>query len=58
MEKDKSKILTIKEFSEAIKTTHSTVRRWCINKEIKATKRGRKWLIPKSELEKIINPPD
>jgi len=44
----------VKEFAERIDVPESTVRRWLKNGEIKGVKRGKLWLIPSSELEKIL----
>ena len=54
---NKRKVLSVKEFSEIIGVPQSTVRRWLQKGDIKGTQIGRKWLIPVSEAERIINPP-
>jgi excisionase family DNA binding protein len=45
-------VLTVKEVSELLKTSERTVQYWCKNGKIKATRIGKKWLIPASELER------
>jgi excisionase family DNA binding protein len=46
-------VLTVKEVSELLKTSERTVQYWCKNGKIRATRIGKKWLIPESELEKM-----
>ncbi|MHA2218633.1 MAG: helix-turn-helix domain-containing protein [Candidatus Hodarchaeales archaeon] len=53
---NKRQVLSVKEFSEIIGVPQSTVRRWLQKGDIKGTQIGRKWLIPATEAEKIINP--
>ena len=52
----KRKVLTVPEFSEQTGVSQSTIRRWLKNKELRGTRIGRKWLIPFSELHRIIDP--
>ena len=59
MEEDKQKkrqVLSVKEFCEIIGVPESTARRWLQKGDIKGTQIGRKWLIPISEVERIVNP--
>jgi excisionase family DNA binding protein len=51
------KIYTVIEFSEELGIPQSSVRRWLKNGELRGTKMGKKWLIPASEIERLINPP-
>jgi len=51
------KIYTVKEFSEELGVPQSSVRRWLKNGELRGTKMGKKWLIPASEIERLVNPP-
>ncbi len=51
------KVYTVSEFSEELGVPHSSVRRWLKTGELRGTKMGKKWLIPASELERIVNPP-
>lgn len=51
------KIYTVSEFSEELGVPQSSVRRWLKNGELRGTKMGKKWLIPASEIERLINPP-
>ena len=59
MEKRKKtkKIYTVTEFSEELDIPQSSVRRWLKTGELRGTKMGKKWLIPASEIERLINPP-
>lgn len=52
------KVLTVPELSEILGTPETTIRRWLREGKLRGTQIGRKWLIPISEAEKIINPPD
>ena len=59
MEEEKEKkrqVISVKEFSEIIGVPESTVRRWLQKGDIRGTQIGRKWLIPLSEVERIVNP--
>lgn len=58
IDKTDKKILSVPEFSEIIGTPETTIRRWLREGKLKGTRIGRKWLIPITEAEKIINPPD
>ncbi|MFH2218392.1 MAG: helix-turn-helix domain-containing protein [Pseudomonadota bacterium] len=51
------KIYTVTEFSEELGVPQSSVRRWLKTGELRGTKMGKKWLIPVSELNRILNPP-
>ena len=51
------KVYTVSEFSEELGVPQSSVRRWLKTGELRGTKMGKKWLIPASELERIVNPP-
>jgi excisionase family DNA binding protein len=52
---DARDLLTPEEFAERCATTAHTVRRWARDGYIKAKKVGpRKWLIPVSELERLL----
>ena len=51
------KVYTVSEFSEELGVPQSSVRRWLKTGELRGTKMGKKWLIPASEMERIINPP-
>ena len=51
------KIYTVTEFSEELGVPQSSVRRWLKTGELRGTKMGKKWLIPFSELDRILNPP-
>ena len=59
MEENKEKkrqVLSVREFSEIIGVPESTIRRWLQKGDIRGTQIGRKWLIPLSEVERIVNP--
>jgi excisionase family DNA binding protein len=51
------KIYTVSEFSEELGVPQSSVRRWLKSGELRGTKMGKKWLIPASEIERLVNPP-
>ncbi|MBW1842444.1 MAG: helix-turn-helix domain-containing protein [Deltaproteobacteria bacterium] len=51
------RIYTVTEFSDELGVPQSSVRRWLKTGELRGTKMGKKWLIPASELNRILNPP-
>jgi len=51
------KVFTVSEFSEELGVPQSSVRRWLKSGELLGTKMGKKWLIPASEIERLVNPP-
>ena len=51
------KIYTVAEFAEELGVPQSSVRRWVKTGELRGTKMGKKWLIPASEIERLLNPP-
>lgn len=57
-ERQARETLTVVEFAERLGKHPVTVRDWLRQGVIKGTKLGREWFIPRSELEKIINPKD
>lgn len=46
---------TLQETAEILRLTEHTIYLWCRSGKLKASKPGRKWLIPASEIQKIIN---
>jgi len=52
----KKRVYTVSEFSKELGVPQSSVRRWLQKGELLGTKMGKKWLIPASELERLINP--
>ncbi len=50
------KAWSVAEVAESFGVPESTVRRWIVDRELKATKLGSTWLIPNSEVERISNP--
>jgi len=50
-------VYTVSEFSRELGVPHSSVRRWLKSGELRGTKMGKKWLIPASEIERLVNPP-
>ena len=55
--RENKKIYTVNEFAEELGIPQSSVRRWLKNGNLRGTKMGKKWLIPSSEIERLINPP-
>jgi len=53
----KKKIYTVMEFAGELGIPQSSVRRWLKSGELRGTKMGKKWLIPASEIERLVNPP-
>ena len=51
------KVYTVSEFSRELGVPQSSVRRWLKSGELRGTKMGKKWLIPASEIERLVNPP-
>jgi len=51
------KVYTVSEFSIELDVPQSSVRRWLKTGELRGTKMGKKWLIPASEIERLVNPP-
>ena len=51
------KVYTVSEFSKDLGVPQSSVRRWLKSGELRGTKMGKKWLIPASEIEMLVNPP-
>jgi len=51
------KVYTVAEFSRELGVPQSSVRRWLKRGELRGTKMGKKWLIPVSEIERLVNPP-
>ncbi|MEW6674330.1 MAG: helix-turn-helix domain-containing protein [Thermodesulfobacteriota bacterium] len=51
------KVFTVSEFSKELGVPQSSVRRWLKSGELLGTKMGKKWLIPASEIERLVNPP-
>jgi len=56
MPKDK-KIFTVLEFAEELGIPPSSIRRWLTNGNLRGTKMGKKWLIPSSEINRLVDPP-
>ena len=56
IEKEKRKAWSVAEVAESFGVPESTVRRWIVDRELRATKLGSTWLIPNSEVERISNP--
>lgn len=50
------KAWSVAEVGEFFGVPESTVRRWIVDRELRATKLGSTWLIPNSEVERISNP--
>jgi len=50
-------VYTVSEFSKELGVPQSSVRRWLKSEELRGTKMGKKWLIPASEIERLVNPP-
>lgn len=50
------KVYTVSEFSKELGVPQSSVRRWLNKGELLGTKMGKKWLIPASEIERLVNP--
>jgi len=55
--KEFKKVFTVAEFSEELGIPQSSIRRWLKKGELRGTKMGKKWLIPASEVERLVNPP-
>ena len=55
-EKGNRKAWSVAEIAESFGVPESTVRRWIVDRELRATKLGSTWLIPNSEVERISNP--
>lgn len=53
----KKKIYTVMEFASELDIPQSSVRRWLKSGELRGTKMGKKWLIPASEIDRLVNPP-
>ena len=51
------KVYTVSEFSKELGIPQSSVRRWLKSGELIGTKLGKKWLIPASEIDRLVNPP-
>ena len=51
------KIYTVSEFARELGIPQSSVRRWLKNGNLRGTKMGKKWLIPASEIDRLVNPP-
>jgi excisionase family DNA binding protein len=50
------KAISVQEFTKITGVSGSTIRKWLRDGELKAVKPGkRKWLIPVSELQRLIN---
>jgi len=47
------KTYTVKEASELLGVSDRAIQYWCKNGKIRATRIGKKWLIPESEIEKM-----
>ena len=52
-EPDREGWMTAEEVSEAIHTSVSTVRWWCSNGTLKASKIGRRWMVRPSDLARF-----
>lgn len=55
--KRRKKIYTVMEFAEELGIPQSSVRRWLKKGNLRGTKMGKKWLIPSSEIDRLVNPP-
>jgi len=55
-EKGNRKAWSVVEVAESFGVPESTVRRWIVDRQLRATKLGSTWLIPNSEIERISNP--
>ena len=53
----KKRIYTVHEFAEELGVPQSSVRRWLKNGNLRGTKMGKKWLIPSSEIDRLVDPP-
>ena len=51
------KVYTVSEFAKELGIPQSSVRRWLKKGELRGTKMGKKWLIPASEIDRLVNPP-
>ncbi len=51
------RIYTVSEFAGELGIPQSSVRRWLKNGNLRGTKMGKKWLIPASEIDRLVNPP-
>ncbi len=51
------KVYSVMEFSKELGVPQSSVRRWLKSGDLRGTKMGKKWLIPVSEIERLVNPP-
>jgi excisionase family DNA binding protein len=56
MTEKKQQVLSVNEFHEATNIPKTTIRTWLTAGELMGTKVGRKWVIPISELERLVNP--
>ena len=45
------------EFASELDVPISSVRRWLKSGELRGTKMGKKWLIPASEIDRLVNQP-
>lgn len=54
VESPRPQVLTPAEVAAALRLHVQTVMRWCREGEIAATKIGRKWLVPRSEVDRQL----
>jgi excisionase family DNA binding protein len=53
-----NEILTIREVSDYLRLSRTTVWRWCNEGKLLAFKVGRGWRVRKSDVDKLISQPD
>jgi excisionase family DNA binding protein len=56
MQDQDKEVYSVQEFAKKLDVKEATVRSWLRKGEIKGRRIGRKWFIPKIEMEKILNP--
>jgi excisionase family DNA binding protein len=50
------KVLTVREAATALKVHEKTIIRWIREGRIRATRPGRAWRVPESEVAKLLDP--
>ena len=48
-------VYTLQEAAELLRMSEHSIYLWCRSGKLKASKPGRKWLIPAEEIQRILN---